>query len=82
MSDKKEPHLTVAKKVVFLNNTTRLNLPAQRVIDGLPEMEDVVIMGYESTGEIYFASSVADGGSVLWLMEKCKKMLLAVGEGE
>ena len=35
-------------------------------------------MGYTKEGDIYFSSSYADGGTVLWLMEICKKMLLDI----
>ena len=37
-------------------------------------------MGYTETGEEYFASSIADGGDVLWLMERMKAALLRAGE--
>lgn len=39
-------------------------------------MSQVVILGYDADDEEYFASSVADCGTVLWLMERCKKALI------
>lgn len=69
----------VKSKIIPLNNVTTLNLPANRVIEAaLDKLEDVVILGKTPEGEYYFASSVTDGGTVLWMMEKLKKELLAV----
>jgi len=66
-------------EVVVLNNITSLDIPADRVLEqAIDKLEKVVIMGYTKDGEEYFASSVADGGTVLWLMEKTKKALLGV----
>ncbi len=72
-------------KIIPLGCVTRLDLPADRIIDALREadLEGVVVMGYrreEAGGELYFASSYAEGGMVLWLMEQCKRQLLAVGD--
>lgn len=66
----------------MFNGITRLDLPAERVLtEALGSgMEGVVILGYTKEGEEYFASSYADGGLVLWLMERCKTKLLEVGE--
>jgi hypothetical protein len=38
------------------------------------------VLGYDAGGDEYFASSYADGGTVLWLMERLKKRLLQVGD--
>lgn len=66
-------------KVIPLNNVTRLDLPPNRILEGaLDELEDVVLMGHDKEGNFYFASSIADGGSVLWLMENLKLKLLGV----
>ncbi len=66
--------------VVLFNGITKLDLPAGMVLEkalaaGLTE---VVIMGHTADGDEYFASSVGDGGTVLWLMERMKMALLAV----
>ena len=63
--------------VIPLNNVTRLDLPPDRVLDGAKgQLEGLVILGYDKDGEQYFASTYADGGDVLWLLEKCKQALL------
>lgn len=69
-------------EVVEQNWPTRLNIPAERVIDGAKEagLTEVVILGYDADGNEYFASSYAGGGDVLWLMERMKLELLRAGE--
>lgn len=50
-------------KVVVLDVITRLDIPAERILKGEP----------------YFASGLADGGDILWLIEKCKSLLMNGG---
>lgn len=72
--------LKIAEKVVPFNGSTRLNLPAERVLKAAldAELEDVVIMGKHPDGQYYFASPVADGGTVLWMWEKLKQRMMEV----
>lgn len=65
-------------EILMWDGLTKHDLPADRVLYGAldKELEGVVIMGYDKEGGLYFASSYADGGDVLWLMEKLKKALL------
>lgn len=69
-------------EVIYANIVTKLDLPAQRVLEAAlkEDLQSVVIIGYDSDGDEYFAASIADGGSVLWLMERAKKKLLEVPE--
>jgi len=64
--------------VIPLGNITRLDIPVDRVLDAAKEdiSDRVVVLGWDKDGELYFASSFADGGEVLWLMEKAKLALL------
>ena len=72
----------MSDKVLFLNNTTRLNLPANRILQGaMDKLDSVVIAGHTKDGEEYFDSSLADGGDVLWLLERMKKKLLEIPDG-
>lgn len=68
--------------VVELNNVTRLDLPPKRILKKAKEadLETIIIIGVTTDGELYFASSAADGGDVLWWMEKAKKALLEIGD--
>jgi len=65
--------------IIPLGNVTRLDIPADRVLQaGIGKLDGVVIMGRQTNGEYYFASSIADGGTVLWLMEKLKLKLMGL----
>jgi len=66
--------------VIPLGNITRLDLPVDSVLDAAKEdiSERVVVLGWDKDGELYFASSFADGGDVMWLLEKAKLALLNV----
>ena len=67
----------MSDNVIPLGGVTKLDLPADRILEGnIGEFESVVIMGWNHEGKEVFASSLADGGDVLWLMERMKKILL------
>ena len=67
-------------KVIPFTGVTTLNIPPDRVLEqAMGRMEGVVIMGWDADGNEYFASSYADGGTVLWLMERCKALLMQAG---
>jgi len=66
-------------KVTPLGNVTRLDIPADRVLEGaMNKLDGVVILGRQPDGDWYFASSIADGGTVLWMMEKLKLRLMDI----
>ncbi len=70
-------------KVIPIGGITRLDLPPDQILEkAMGQMESVVIIGYTLEGEHYFASSIADGGTVLWLVEQFKRDLLKIGDGE
>jgi len=71
----------MSDNVIPLGNITRLNLPPDRVLDAAKGScsGGVVVLGWDDDGSFYFASSIADGGDVVWLMEMAKKKLLEVG---
>jgi len=73
----------MSEKVVPLGNITRLNIPPDRVLKAaIGEFDDdgVVIMGWDKNGELYFASSIASGATVVWLLEACKRRLMEPGD--
>ena len=67
-------------EVVYAPFITKIDVPAERVMTTAlgVGLERVVIIGYDQEGEEYFASSIADAGDVLWLMERAKLKLLTV----
>ena len=70
----------MANNVIPLGNITRLDLPTDRVLDAVKGQcsDGVVVIGFDDQGELYFASSIADGGSIIWLLEQAKLELLTV----
>lgn len=77
MSDVRGKDERGGTKIVSLGTITYLDLPADRILENaVGSMQGVVVMGWDAEGDLYFASSYADGGLVLWLMELAKKRLM------
>lgn len=70
--------------VVKFPGITRLDMDPERVLEAaVGRLEGVVVLGLTKDGEEeYFASSYADGGTVMWLLERCKKKLLEAWDSE
>ena len=68
--------------VVAFNGITSLNLNPDRVLQGALEagLTEVVIIGFDADGEEYFATSLADGGDLLWHLERTKLKLLRTAD--
>lgn len=67
--------------VIRLPCVTSLDLDPEVILEGAAgKLKTVVILGYDHAGAEYFASSVADGGTVMWMMERCKKALMETVE--
>jgi hypothetical protein len=65
-------------KVVFLHETTTLDIPPDRVLESaVGQLEGVVLLGYDKDGGEYFASSYGDDRIVLWLLERLKARLMS-----
>lgn len=69
----------MSDNVIPLGNVTRLDLPVDRVLENAKPQVDgggVVVLGWDKDGDIYLASSIADGGEVLWLLKKAEIALM------
>ena len=65
--------------IVNFPGVTCFDLPANQVLESaLGKLERVVVIGYTSEGDEYFASSIADGSEVVWLIERMKLQLLRI----
>lgn len=65
--------------VIDLPVVTTLDIPSNRILEAaIDKVDAVLILGWDENGELYFASSKADGGHCLWLMELAKKKLLDI----
>lgn len=61
-------------KIIKFTGITTLDLDPDAVLDTLKgELEGFVIAGWAKDGSEYFSSTYADGGTVLWLLERLKK---------
>ena len=74
----------MSAKIINFTGITKLDLPAERVLQQAIDvgLEGVIVIGYTKDGDEYAVSSYADGGTVLWLLERTKTKLLAVPESE
>lgn len=70
--------------VVDIGGVTTLDLDPDRVLEKAKEdgLDSVIIAGYTKDGDEYFASSYADGGTTLWLLERMKLELLRMADSE
>jgi hypothetical protein len=63
--------------VILFNGITKLDLNPDLVLESAKgTLQGFVIVGYDKDGQEYFASTYADGGDVLWLLERMKLKLL------
>lgn len=63
--------------IVLFSGITRLDMPADQILEcAIGELDRVVVIGYHKDWSEYFASSIADGGEVNWLLDRFKLMLL------
>jgi hypothetical protein len=63
----------------LFNGITKLDLDPDMVLENTKgKLEGVILIGYDKEGKEYFASTYADGGDVLWLLERMKLCLLNV----
>ena len=63
--------------VVILDGETRLDIPADRVLDGAQgQLERVILIGKDKHGKSYHASSFSSIGDMLLMIERFKEDLL------
>lgn len=63
--------------VIPIGGITRLDLPADQILENNKgQFKSVALVGWDHDGELRFCSSIADGGDLLWILEKTKKHLL------
>jgi len=58
---------------------TRLDFDPDDALTGaVGKLKEVVIVGYEADGSLYFASNRANGPDVLWLLKQAEQILLDI----
>lgn len=64
-------------KVIPFRGVTKLDLDPDTVLENLKgQFEGFVYAGWDAEGNEIFGSTYADGGTALWLLERCKRRLL------
>ena len=64
-------------KVIQFKGVTKLDLDPDLVLENNKgKYEGLVILGYDKDGSERFIGTYADGGTVMWLLERCKQRLM------
>ncbi len=68
----------MSDNVLEFTGITTVDIPPTKILAKAAgaKLKDVVVVGHDADGGLYFASSSADGGDVLWLFERAKLFLL------
>lgn len=63
-------------KIIPIGAVTKLDIPVEQVLENAKkELAGCVVIGFDKNGDFYAASSYADGGTLLWLLEACKNKM-------
>jgi hypothetical protein len=64
-------------KILDFTGVTSLDIDPERVLaKAKGQLQAVIVIGYDGDGELYVATSYADGGDMLWAIDQAKKKLL------
>ena len=65
-------------EVVILDCETRLDIPADRVLDAAKEdnLSVVMLIGYDPDGGLVLRTTTTKAKELVWLMELAKKLIL------
>lgn len=68
----------MSDNIVKLATITKLDLDPDVVIGAAltAQMRDVLVIGFDTTGDFYFAGSSANAGTTILLLEMAKRSLL------
>lgn len=69
--------------LIHWRGITKLPIDPDGVLtEAVGKLETAVVMGWTKDGGLYFASSVGDGGDVLWLMARCQHKLMEIADND
>lgn len=64
-------------EIVRLPCITRLDTEPALVLDGVPrDLKEVLVIGTDAQGALYFSGSMASGPDALWLLEVARRTLM------
>lgn len=59
-----------------IGTITALDLSVNQVLEGgKDKLDSCLLIGFDKDGELYCASTMHDGGDIIWLLEACKRKL-------
>lgn len=62
--------------IVEFAGDTLCDIPARKILDNAPDdLSECIVLGWDTDGSLYFASTTSDPASMLWLLESGKKSL-------
>ncbi len=68
-------------EIVRFPGITKLNVNPDLVLqEAMGKLEGVIVIGYDKEGNEFFSSSYADGGFVVWHIERVKYKLMQVAD--
>lgn len=66
-------------EIVSFRGVTKHDLDPDIVLENTKgQLTDFVILGYDTDGEFFFSSTMADGGDVMWMLELAKIKLFKI----
>lgn len=66
-------------QILDFTGITSLDIDPDRVLaKAQGQLQAVVVIGYDQDGQLYVATSYADGGDMLWALEQAKRKLLEI----
>lgn len=67
----------MSAEIITLDMETRLDIPPDRVLEGaMGQLSTVLLIGYDSDEQPYFAASTSNKGDMLLMIERLRKRLL------
>jgi len=62
--------------VIKFDGLTKLDLPPDQILEEAKDkLQGCMVIGYETNGDLYVASSYADARDILWVLEQVKAVL-------
>ena len=68
--------------VVEFDGPTRLDMPADKVLDGAKgkDLENLLVIGWTQDGELYLAASSSDAAMALWTIKHAELSVMGAFE--
>ena len=71
----------MSAKILQFTGRTRLELPPDQILeDAIGKLEKVLIVGYDKEDKLYATASCVSIAEAVFMLEKIKCQLMAVGE--